>query len=193
MRALDPSPEKVVVSLGCNKGVDAVRQLMMYDFSTPRASLRGWWAAHQEQVPPPGCGSCGQCDDMDGPPPHQPSAAAARRVGKSAVVYCVEALPSNAAMLNASASRLGYDQQYGGHRGGAPRVTHAAAGKAAGCGVPSPAGAEPGVESIGIAGNNGVRLGVEAGAMVTARTTTIDELVAGRRGPRLRGRPGALS
>eukprot|EP00667_Euglena_gracilis_P012248 EG_transcript_12562 len=88
----------VVLDVGCNKGFDALNSLNLFrqEVVVPRRQ----WQNHTGFA----CGVCGQCagpDDVLVP--------GAR--GRPTLVYCLEPLPANFEVLNASAAHFGLPQQ----------------------------------------------------------------------------------
>ena len=147
------------LSIGCNKGYDAVNTLRMGSFNPALSTEK--WAETLTNLKMNGAGVCGQRDTTQFGPLLFESAEAAARVVPSAELHCVEPLGSNFRVLENATRTLGYDRH-------GLRVHRAAVSNRVGE-VSFPIG-PPGKESLGISH-------CETRKCETVYVTTIDELV----------------
>ena len=144
MVQVDPSPHKVIMSMGCNKGSDAIGMMIRWDASEETFSLKSWRLALVRQgLSRRDGGACGEVNKL------HPQRQSAFRNGLSPIVYCVEAMPSTYEMLKNAALSLNYAGVYGGHSPSAFKVIHAVASNFSGGEVEIPIG-RAGVENLGI-------------------------------------------
>eukprot|EP00746_Dinoflagellata_sp_MGD_P156574 gnl/MRDRNA2_/MRDRNA2_85884_c0_seq2.p1 gnl/MRDRNA2_/MRDRNA2_85884_c0~~gnl/MRDRNA2_/MRDRNA2_85884_c0_seq2.p1 ORF type:complete len:480 (-),score=40.56 gnl/MRDRNA2_/MRDRNA2_85884_c0_seq2:118-1557(-) len=163
MARADPSPQKIIMNIGCNKGADAVGMMIRWDGSETSFSLESWRSALVHAGLSPSESATGACGQLGNTHVLRQSVY---RNGSSPVVYCVEAMPSNYALLKDAASSLQYTGSHGGHADGAFKIIHAAVSNVSGT-IEFPVG-KAGAESLGIGMGS---------KHATVNLTTIDDIV----------------
>lgn len=112
IKNFDPSENKTALVTGCNKGFDAVELLTYFASPEPNMmhlSASNWWQELKRLVPKIGCGACRQCKStFSGDRAVSPNYGRGQQNPK---IYCIEAMPTTAALTKKVAENLGYDKR----------------------------------------------------------------------------------
>lgn len=105
--AIDPSPNKTIIVIGCNKGADAIDLYSMYD-NGPKPFNSTLW---REAVKTHG-GDNGACGQIVNSPDFDRAVFDDRFAATSPSVYCVEPMPANIALLQSCAKSTGINDDF---------------------------------------------------------------------------------
>jgi FkbM family methyltransferase len=100
MAALDGSPDKVILNIGCNKGNDVIQAMELWDPKGADATTK--WFDYYETVLKSSHFVCPVTKTK------KPGSQTTANGGRAPLGICVEAMPANAKALDTAAKELGY-------------------------------------------------------------------------------------